>query len=362
MEQVYPPASEVVQEVKKKLTHREEIELKKQTLKEQEEAECTFKPKLTSKTTPFKGLPKTSVSLNSPNPVELTKISGEVANEVVEKAVTVSPAVPAKHNGRVNKKQEVVEKSVSSTTPVKVTSESINRLYSGVGSGHSKQTVVEPEEVKSKKLHSADLDLTVQRLFSEADKLKAKTEQMRLEVENSKLSQCTFKPQINKVKSTKDKVSASTIENQAIENASTEPYATLAAAESNLLALTQRMEKFAAEKARKLEEARKAKEEEELKGCSFSPALNKRNPSNSAVQQKRSGTPTRERGNGSSEGVPVTVFKRPVSVPEKPTFKPQLVTNYPTTNKSNGEGMNVHDRLFQTGVMSRKEQEAAVSI
>ena len=174
MEPSFPPASELIQEVKKKLTHREEVELKKQAQREQEEAECTFKPKLTAKTTPFKGLPKNSSSVSSPNPIDLAKHAED--NVIIEQKVKNSPSsVINKQHDRNNKKQVELEKVVTSTTPVKITAESINRLHSGVGSGHVKPHVVEQEEVKVKKLHSADLDVTVQRLFSEADKLKARS-------------------------------------------------------------------------------------------------------------------------------------------------------------------------------------------
>lgn len=278
------------------MTPREIVNAKKEAKKKEDQQNLTFKPKINDK---GKNAARASMTSQS----VFTKLH-ETAKKVPERAPSPTP-------------------SVTALSP-QVLATSVSRLHAGAG-GRVKSPRVESTsaevQVKAKKVSKEELSQSSQRMYREAEKLKAKNEEKKKKVEESMKKDYTFKPNVNATPK-KDGKEDTTL---------------------GTMTHSERLQKYAADKAKRLEEAKKAREENELKGCSFKPKLNSRGGASSASPPA-----------GGSARKPI-----PSAEDEECTFKPQLATSASkvTPAVSTTSSVSVHERLFKEGTAAIRDHE-----
>jgi len=277
------------------MSPRDEIRARKEAKRLEEEGHLTFKPKISAKKA-TKGASSAGDGTSPP-----TTIFARLSE---------------------NKKKAESEASTPTSAPKpKATPESINRLYAGTGKAKTSSAydvVEEPRAPKPKKVTAEAAAASVKRMYAQADKLKEKLDLVKSKVESETQSQCTFKPELSSKHKGPEKLEGEL------------------AADYN-----KRLEVYAAERSKHLEEARRQRAEAELQECSFKPALRPRPASES---------PT-----------PASSCRKPVgpSEEEECTFRPQLVTSrHAPAGTTRTGGLSVHERLFKSGVAALKDQEA----
>jgi hypothetical protein len=285
------------------MSPRDEIRARKEAKRMEEESNLTFKPKLAVSK---KMVTKPAGDASSPAPVTIFARLSESKKKHADGDST-SPAPGAQSKPRP-----------------KATPESINRLYagSGVSKTHSAHAAVVEENTapKVKKQSAEEAARSAARLYAQADRHKELMEATKNKVESENRDKCTFKPTLSSRHKAPEKQ------------------------EGELAAdYTLRQAKYAADRARRLEEARRDREESELRECSFKPALNARSPAPEGEVPSSAGS----------------VRKAPVpSDSQECTFRPQLqTTKHAPALPARAPGISVHERLFKSGVASLKEQE-----
>lgn len=301
------------------MTPREEIEARKEAKRREEESNMTFKPKLAVKKSTTKAA---AGGDSSPPPTTIFTRLAE-SKKAVTPTTDTAPTVPK----------------------AKATPESINRLYAGASSKNKTTSVYDTIEdastaPKAKKVSAEEAAASVQRLYAQADKLKERLEAVKIKTESEAKSECTFKPTLHSKPPTTGAAGAKVGGGDSTSAAAT------AGAD-----YTQRLSIYAAEKAKKLEEARRQREKAELEECSFKPALHL------SAGTKSHGILNGDGANASASTTGTSYRK--VIAPEECTFKPQLVTSRhsPTGPARTAGGVSVHERLFKAGVTALKEQE-----
>lgn len=326
-------------------TPRELVLLKKQAKAEAEASQYTFKPNV-----------KTNKA------VKVADSAGEPGSNVFTKLY------------ESKKKQPEVAEAAPVTSPKKkVSAESINRLYSGNGSGKPRASVSGTAEDaaaapgssskdKDKKtpppkkaISAAEAQAAASRLYAEADKIRQKLEERKGELEKEFSTKNTFKPTLEKRKDGKSGAVGSDG----------------AAGTSDI---TERMRVYTEEKNKRLEEAAKAKRDQEAAQNTFRPTLlssnSKRASTSSASPPPAAGA--EGGGHATATSADVAVFERLSAAKPKPaaavapadhTFKPQLATKKSgaaNSGAAKGEtsSVPVHERLFEKGVEHANKMEA----
>lgn len=314
-----PLADESFDEVT--LSPRAEVEMKKETRRLEEESQFTFKPNLLKRSNQIATLTAMQNKCSANDDDNVSVVSGGMSS--------------AKHPVRGS---SLPMRSTASVKKMKITSkqaaECANRLYSHQRSQPDQSTsspVQKDEAVKNtKKVTKMEADQAVRSMYERAEAAKARMEQVKQQQDSHISSLCPFKPELLKHIVRKDSKGKDGQWQETLE-------------------LTERMNRFAVEKERNLQEAKRAKEREELRECTFKPAM------------AASGSKVEPRSVDAS-----TLSCRQCFTPEEYSFQPTIHRSKTATSPSSmiltrsGSEPDVHSRLYQKSV-SVKEQEEAVS-
>lgn len=332
-----PPTDTISTEdsLEQKISLRMEIMLKKEKLKQEEEANFTYKPKLfTSPTNKNKPKPNEDPNARENRFDKLYSdalkrhISHTMKEEQKDKDLTFTPKV-TKRASSASRSNSASRGNGARSVSRERTSVGSDAVSDGRQTPRSRKSI-EPEKPtfkpaiskRAKSIERARDKEVADRLYEHGLHLKEKMERKRVESEQKQLESCSFAPKI-----TENKRSSS----------------------ASRLDVVERMSKFDELRKKKLQEAVEQKKEAE-KNLTFKPTL----------MAKRSSTPTQlpfhERLAVPQEK---TVSHAAMEAMSHLTFKPQLVskrTPSPNTTRSS-EFKSIHERLYHEGEEHRRELE-----
>jgi hypothetical protein len=320
------------------LSRRDIVALRQELSKLKNEANLTFQPQITprgqsktAKANRFESLYKDAMKRRDEDP------KSKLKSKIDESNLTFKPQITPR--GR----SKSVERQGTSL---------VDRFYNASGSGRPKSPDSRNEDLFKPKItkRASSLDrgtMDIQkRLYAADQRSKEQFEKKKEVIQLNKQKECTFTPRTNPThpRSRSGSVSASDTSSQ---NGFERPPIAL------------RMQKFSAEKQRKIDEIKKSLEDKELEGVTFQPEIfTSSSGKKSAWSVKDSDKPVHER---LSKPHQKDLQKAIEAITRELTFQPQVNKTPPAIAASLKESnKDVHERLFDAVALKKQNLEESV--
>lgn len=310
------------------MSRRQEAALKREARVKEEEKNLTFKPQLvtTKRTEPQEDADKSATAVENTANVTLSRFD-ILYNEARKRQQELKDKKPNDYSFQ----PKISPRARSKERPTKL-EDSIHRLYNGVGSGRKTDGQKDPSignfqpkiTKRAKSIERSDATSFEDRLYGRAQQQQEKQYHLKALLDKKATEECTFIPRTNSKRS-------GSAERKAPEE------------------IAERMQRYLDERRRKIEEAKRLKDEQESSTTTFKPQLV---ATKKVVRDADVDVFTRLSIN-STDKEPATMSE------DECTFKPQINQRRslsPHTTVTS-EYSTVYDRLYKIGEQRKKELE-----